>query len=213
MTRQSVLVALAALLTGGAAVACSDDSDNDGGTGDTADVGGTGDGTDTGAGSGDGGESSNTDGGETPAPGFGTADDLAAAESLWDAIQERASWGSFPGKEGFQEGASPHGAFVRFFINDAYAADMDAAADGSIIVKENFMEDNEESLAAITVMQKIAGYEPDAGDWFWVKFNADGTVAANPAGVSLAGRIGLGGDAGCIPCHTGAGGDDYVFMN
>jgi hypothetical protein len=32
-----------------------------------------------------------------------------------------------------------------------------------------------------------------------------------PDGMQLAGRVAKGADEGCIACHTGAAGDDYVF--
>jgi hypothetical protein len=35
----------------------------------------------------------------------------------------------------------------------------------------------------------------------------------NPKGMALAGKIAKGSDAGCIACHVGADGDDYLFVN
>ncbi len=32
--------------------------------------------------------------------------------------------------------------------------------------------------AAITVMYKAAGFNPEVGDWFWAKFTPDGKVEA-----------------------------------
>ncbi len=83
---------------------------------------------------------------------------------------------------------------------------------GGVIIKENYTADNDNAFDSITVMYKKVGYSPDAADWFWAKLSTTGDVLTNPAGVSLAGRVGLGGDSGCIPCHQGAG-SDFLFSN
>ena len=48
-------------------------------------------------------------------------------------------------------------------------------------------------------MYKIKGYNPSAGDWFWAKYNPDGTVAAQ-------GRV-----KACIDCHSAKKDNDYIF--
>ena len=67
-------------------------------------------------------------------------------------------------------------------------------------------------MMAITVMVKTKDYNPDAGNWYWAKFMADGKVAQmdTPDGkkMALAGKV-----QGCIECHSGADGDDYLFFN
>ena len=35
----------------------------------------------------------------------------------------------------------------------------------------------------------------------------------NPKGMSLAGRVAKGMPAGCIACHSNAGGGDFLFIN
>lgn len=42
----------------------------------------------------------------------------------------------------------------------------------SFIIKENYRPDK--TLAAVTVMYRVKGYDADAGDWFWAKYAADG---------------------------------------
>ena len=64
---------------------------------------------------------------------------------------------------------------------------------------------------AVTVMYKTPNYNPDAGDWYWVKYLADGKVdqKATPMGnIRLAGK-----PKGCIECHADAAGGDYAFFN
>jgi hypothetical protein len=68
---------------------------------------------------------------------------------------------------------------------------------GAIVVKENYTPDS--TLAATTVMYKVSGYDPEAGDWFYLKRLADGTVEAS-------GRV-----AGCQGCHAQRADNDYLF--
>jgi hypothetical protein len=72
---------------------------------------------------------------------------------------------------------------------------------GAIIVKQNYAPDS--TLAAVTTMYKVAGYNAEAGDWFWVKHLANGTVD----GKGMAqGRVAM-----CIGCHQRRSDNDYVF--
>jgi hypothetical protein len=60
-------------------------------------------------------------------------------------------------------------------------------------------------------MYKTNGYNPKAGDWYWVKYNPDGSVASkstDAGDVMLSGRVN-----GCINCHGDADGGDFVFFN
>lgn len=90
----------------------------------------------------------------------------------------------------------------------------------NVIVKTNFMADDltpeqvvnalrNEFLDSTTVMfQRETGYAPDSADWFWAKYLPGGELDQTPDGVPLAGRV-----AGCIGCHTGAPGEDFVFLH
>jgi hypothetical protein len=61
-------------------------------------------------------------------------------------------------------------------------------------------------LAAITVMYKRPGYNPEHNDWFFVKFLPDGSLDSAPNGMALEGRL-----AGCQGCHIGREPFDYLF--
>ncbi len=148
-----------------------------------------------------------------PAAPFGTPQDEARARNLWNEMAGYRSWPSYPGFEGWQNGRSPHGKVLRYYINGVAAANPADPGYGSIIVKENFMDRDEATLAAITVMKRIRGYDPEDHDWFWVKFGPNGEVMKNPAGMALAGRVAKGMSKGCIACHTNAGGNDFLFVN
>ncbi len=110
-------------------------------------------------------------------------------------------WALFPGKGKFYEGKHPHGALLTTYVNDLALAGIQAKAgtlaDGSIIVKENYMPDK--MLGAITVMYRVKGFDPEAGDWFWAKYMANGNVEA-------AGKVGM-----CSGCHAAVIPNDWVF--
>lgn len=109
-------------------------------------------------------------------------------------------WSLWPGKGRMYKGAHPHGAFLTTYIND-YAAlgikEGKSMHNGSIIVKENYSP--EKKLAAITVMYKVDRYNPDAGDWFWAKYEPDGEVLKS-------GKV-----KGCINCHKSRKENDYIM--
>ena len=134
---------------------------------------------------------------------------LAFAESgatLWETLQQSlyaVNWHYIPGRPaGFFKGAEPHGAVLRTFVNDiAYDAIKDGLGtypDGSVVLKENY-DPSGEMLGAITVMKKVKGFDPENGDWFWVKYAAGGKVMAE-------GKV-----TGCISCHAQAREQDMVF--
>lgn len=167
---------------------------------------------------GDGGvqaaETANVESGARPAERpFGTPEDLDRAAALWERMASYREWPSYPGKEGWRDGTSPHGKFLRYRVNETAAGSPEDPPDGSIVVKENYPRKDEASLSSVTVMEKVAGYDPEHADWFWVKFAPDGEVLQDAREIPLAGRIAGGRDAGCIGCHTGARGDDYLFAN
>jgi hypothetical protein len=138
-------------------------------------------------------------------------EDVAHAEELWQEIKDYESWPEPDGLEGWQEGESPHGAVLRYRVNNA--ARQDLGADGAVIVKANYSAQSDDALESLTVMEKREGYDPETGNWFYVKYSPGGAVAENPQGMKLAGLVGKGTDTGCIACHARAGGDDHVFMN
>ncbi len=151
---------------------------------------------------------------QAAAPPFGTAADVERAASLWQEMADyKQDWAAYPGLDGWQEGKSPHGAVLRYYVNETAAAGTTSFEDGAILVKENYSEESEDALKSVTAMQKVAGYDPDHANWFWVKFAPGGDVMANEKDMKLAGRVAKGMDKGCIACHAAAAGGDYVFAN
>ena len=127
----------------------------------------------------------------------------ADPDALWEYITKTSPytlWHFWDDHKGLLEGNQPHGSFHNVYINGiAYRANSNPLPNGAIQVKENFNKDKK--LMAITVMYKVKGYNPDAGDWFWVKYTPDGK--AKP----------YGRPKGCISCHGAADDNDFVMVH
>lgn len=128
----------------------------------------------------------------------------AAGKELWDYLAKKEYAKKFtlwPGKEKLYKGAEPHGALLTTYVNkkalEAIQGKKGVLPAGSIVVKENYTP--EKKLAAITVMYKVDKYNPEANDWFWAKYNPDGSIDKE-------GKV-----AGCIGCHAKAKDNDYLF--
>jgi len=110
------------------------------------------------------------------------------------------AWDMWPGKGKLYKGTEPHGALLTTFVNYTASYSINkkkGLTDGSIIVKENYTADKK--FVALTVMYKIKGYNPEGGDWFWVKYLPDGKVEAS-------GKVKV-----CIDCHAKQKDNDYLF--
>ena len=133
---------------------------------------------------------------------LGTPDDQAMARSLWaDEMRgEFTSWAQFEDFEGIQQGFSEvHSNYVAVWLNDVAAGDPASLPPGSLLVKENFVDEGRDSLESITVMKRVEGYDPEHGDWFWARYTPRGELTD-------AGKVGL-----CIDCHSEE--RDYSFLN
>jgi hypothetical protein len=115
---------------------------------------------------------------------------------------EYHTWQPWPGKGAFYPGRFPHGSLLTTYVSKgAYQAVENKAGripPGQFIVKENFSSEKE--LIAINVMYKLAGYNAEGGDWFWLKYLPDGTIQAE-------GKVG-----GCIGCHAAVKNNDWLFI-
>ena len=115
------------------------------------------------------------------------------------------NWAEFPDRQGTLPSVLPHGPMSRVFINGEVEAALDTEftgqlPDGSIIVKENVGTDPQVTEAALTVMWKVAGFDPGNNDWFWANMTLDGDIVA-------AGKV-----QSCTACHGGVRGNDFVFV-
>lgn len=135
-------------------------------------------------------------------PDFASSSISAAV--LWELINQGDQfkrWPAWPDYEGLRPGQSPHGRFHRIYISQPLADALPVAANvappGSIIIKENY--DPDRKVSGYTIMAKVAGYNPDAGDWFWAAYGPDGAVMAE------------GKPEMCIGCHA-ASASDFVLL-
>lgn len=134
-------------------------------------------------------------------------------EKFWTYLKSNAyeNWAPAPNSKGdFYVGSSPHGAFLKMYLNRVAVGNPAELPAGSIIVKENYHVDRS-TIKAITVMYRSKAYNPANGDWYWVKFNPDGTVdstSVESGSKPIAGKV-----TSCIECHSDAEGDDYIFFN
>jgi hypothetical protein len=130
-------------------------------------------------------------------------------DKFWRYLRDShyKQWAPVPGKtDDLYPGQSPHGATLKMYLNRKAAGRPAELPNGSVIVKENYVPTGQK-LVAVTVMYKTPNYNPDAGDWYWVKYLVDQKVT--PTGnIRLAGK-----PKGCIECHAGADGGDYAFFN
>lgn len=146
---------------------------------------------------------------------FGRTADVDYADRLWDAMTEMGLAGPGAIQATPYEGEQPHGLWLETLYATARIDDHS----GTLIVKRNYGPDAtadrvlaapDAHLAAVTIMfRRAEGYDAENLDWFYAKYLPDGTLDRNPADIPLAGRVGKGGDAGCIACHSAAEG--YTF--
>ncbi len=126
------------------------------------------------------------------------------ADALWKYITKDSpytKWRFWPGKEAFYKGTAPHGALLTLYVNfealDSAIRQAKVMANGSILVKENYLPNKK--LLSITVMYKVEGCDADHGDWFWVKYTPKGRAL-------IAGSPPL-----CIKCHRERKRSDYIM--
>lgn len=126
------------------------------------------------------------------------------AAALWAFLQRvdyRSNWELWPGKGEKYQGQEPHGMLLTTYLNPAAHEALTGMAGsmpaGAVIVKENYMPDG--TLAAVTTMYKVPGFNPDHNDWFFAKQGPDGSVEVEGRG------------PGCQACHGQRRDNDYIF--
>lgn len=128
----------------------------------------------------------------------GELSDDEIAEQLWSDISGYTSWSQYDPWIGVQPSSSPHGPYVQIWVNDAAVSSLGGTvADGGILVKESYDTVDGEATG-VTLMAKIDGYAPDAGDWFWASYGTDGSVSK------------AGAESACSGCHEA--GADYSLI-
>jgi len=140
------------------------------------------------------------------------------SQDLWSVLTKANLVGTNAKADTPYKGQAPHGAVLETIHSEATVD----GHKGMVVVKRNYggegvsvdavKGDPAKFLKAVTVMFKRKdGYDPDNANWFWAKYNADGSLAKNPKGMQLAGRVMKGADKGCIACHTAVKDKDFLF--
>lgn len=150
-------------------------------------------------------------GGEASVAEVAMPDTTGAA--VWAYLQEvgyQENWELWPDKGELYTGGEPHGMLLTSYMNDAaHEALVNQAGVmpvGAIIVKENYMPDS--TLAAVTVMYKVEGYNADHNDWFFTKHKPSGELDTMPNGMAMEGRL-----PGCQNCHGARADNDYILTS
>lgn len=134
-------------------------------------------------------------------------------QSFWKHLNKQdasyKTWGTVAGKKGVRAAKEPHGEFMQTFANKVAADAPDKLPYGSILVTENY--DKDKKLKDIAVMYRSKGADPQHGDWYWLMYRPDGSIARTPDNEEkkpIAGKV-----ASCIECHSKAAGKDLVYSN
>jgi len=154
-------------------------------------------------------------------PPMGSPEDVADSQALWKALASNDLVGSSALKGEPYKGTPPHGKILELLHKSVTVN----GHTGIAIVKRNYggpgvsidsvKADRGRYLKAITVMYKReAGYDTEDKDWFWAKYKPDGSLHVKEKmgmKIQLVGRVAKGKPEGCISCHRGAPGGDFIF--
>lgn len=149
------------------------------------------------------------------------------AASFWGHLKnDKGSyrqWGS-PGKnrssgesleiEGAAGGKAPsempHKEVGQTYLNHTANMALQKLPLKSVLVREAYAADDL-TLENITVMYRSKGVDPENGDWYWIMYLPNGSLASTSpeqGNRPIAGRV-----PSCVQCHRQAAGNDYVFLN
>lgn len=165
-----------------------------------------------------------------------SATDARFAKKFWNYLltNNYKHWSPPPGKSSdfFQSESKSfpsstsmeaHSRWSKIYMNRVGTRQLQNLATGTVMILENYRADK--SLMSISVMYRSPGFNPEAGNWFWIQYAPDGTVLHTHQGVPtkpvaiaktftasrktvpLVGRA-----ASCIQCHQSAK-SDLAFFN
>jgi hypothetical protein len=127
-----------------------------------------------------------------------------------DSVDGYFSWTRLNPQRNFIQSA--HAAPKDVYVNDVGAESASTRSfpfpEGSVLVKE-ITDEETMTIAMLPSMRKVAGFDPDNGDWQYAMFERqdDGSFA----GEWLAADHEM--HQMCVGCHTGAADNDYAFLN
>jgi hypothetical protein len=103
--------------------------------------------------------------------------------------------------------ASPKDVYVNDVGADAALTRTFPFPEGTVLVKE-ITDADALTVSVLALMRKVAGFDPDNGDWQYAMLqrNGDGTFDGDwvPAGHDM--------HMMCVGCHTAAADRDYAFL-
>lgn len=144
---------------------------------------------------------------------FGREADIQLSKDAWKVLEALRLVGenrihAFP-----YEGTEPHGKLLQTFKTSVEVEGEKRELwvknnfAGEELTKTDILTKPDKHLGAITIMFKMPdGYDVINNNWFWAKYQPDGSLAKTPEGVPLAGRV-----LGCIQCHGKAPGGDMLY--
>ncbi|VAW57677.1 hypothetical protein MNBD_GAMMA07-1100 [hydrothermal vent metagenome] len=152
---------------------------------------------------------------------MGSSTDQEDAANLWAVLKQNNLVGNNMKRVRVYPGSPPHGKILETLhqqvtVNGYTGLAIIKRNYGGPGVSTNAVKSNPgKYLKAVTVMfKREAGYDPEDKNWFWAKYKPNGSLHTKPKmgmDIPLAGRVAKGKDEGCISCHKGAPGGDFVF--
>ena len=132
--------------------------------------------------------------------------DKEIASNLFEQLKQKSF---MQAPQNLYLGGPPHGpvrAVVEGNINNKRTI-VKFNYGGPGITPEKVTKNPKKWLKAITVMQKIPGYDQAHKDWFWAKYKPNGDLFVENS------QVRVGKDKGCIACHQSASGNDFTFKH
>lgn len=131
-----------------------------------------------------------------PLAACATAGADVSADTIRAEMADYASWSQPDGWEGVRYSCDgSHGPYVATYMNDVAAEAVASGAtelpEGALLVKDVFADDGVTRTGA-AAMRKVPGFAPDAGDWYWVAWDAADAVRME------------GAQTMCSGCHAAA---------
>lgn len=146
------------------------------------------------------------------APPFGNPEDVEYSEQLWQALTDAR----LVGRSAIT--AMPYNGSVHKTVLISLDSTVQIGGHtGAVIVKKMYqgpgvsiqkvLNRPTSGVKTVAVMfKREEGYDSANQDWFYAKYNPDGTPQKNKKGKSMIGRV-----PKCTGCHQSAPGDDYVY--
>lgn len=110
-------------------------------------------------------------------------------------------WPFYPETGVLYPGKHPRGSLLITYVSPetllALQDKQGRLPDGTIIIKENY--NLQKKLQTTTIMYRLNGYDPENGNWFWLKYTPDQTILEE-------GKVGE-----CIRCHQTVKNNEWVF--